>query len=190
MTGKIYWSSLVATSVLSFVKRANHQSIKTLKILPKRGLLYCVVLAVFAIALLLYSELCWRYQFSPFKQTGLNLRSGWLGHSSINNVSCYYRALRISLTCELCEVPTVYTEGTAVSVNARYFTNPISCCVQFLKHSRGKCFEHNRDLSDIAPSSKCKNSSHRDRNQGIFGNGKRVSERLLQPKTHLLDISV
>lgn len=70
--------------------------------------------------------------------------------------------------------PTVYIVGTAMSIKLRKSAKPISYCCKFVKHSRAKCVAHKRELSDIPPSSKCKNSSQRARNHGSLGKGNKV----------------
>lgn len=72
------------------------------------------------------------------------------------------------------DVPTVYKDGTAVSVKYRIRTKPISYRLKFLKHSSVKCLAHRREFAVIPPSSKCKNWSQRARRLGCLGIEKRT----------------
>lgn len=94
---------------------------------------------------------------------------------------------KIILTRVGAEAPTVYIVGTAVLANKRWHVIPALTIPKLVKHSAEKCLSQSRELEQMPPSSKCRNSSHFCRNQFVVGKQNKA-RALGQPNTHLRPI--
>ncbi len=77
----------------------------------------------------------------------------------------------------------MYRVGTAVFANVRLHVIPALTIPKLVKDWSEKCLSQSRELAQIAPSSKCINSSHFFRNQIVVGKQNKV-RALEQPNTH------